>query len=113
MILTKYLVIRAYKNRYKQWETKMDIREREPVLKGDEISVKLELEIPNALFERPKLEARVSVPPEAVGSPQITTKVTDNLEKLLKESTGLNLTLKLIEHENVEPKVGEDNKIEY
>ena len=101
MILSKYLIINNRGG--------ITIRERQPRLTGNEIAVKFELEVPNALFERPILLARMKIPTEAVPKTKITPAITDNVEKLIREATGLEMHVTLVEQptpENVkQPKV--------
>ncbi len=94
MIVDKYLVIN---NR-----GAIAVREREPRLGGNEIALRLRLEIPNALFERPRLVAEMKVPATAVPKSSITVDVTDNIEKIIKDATGLTMNVSVVEHEEEE-----------
>jgi len=91
MIIQKYLVIKS--------NGSAKVVEREPRLERNEISLRLSLEIPNALFERPRLEATMKIPTEAIPKIKITPTVSDNVEKLIRQSTGLNMHVTVIEHE--------------
>jgi hypothetical protein len=89
MILIKYLIINH--------RGAIAIRERPPRLSSNEIAVKLELDLPNALFERPTLLARMKIPTEAVPKTKLTPAITDNVEKLIREATGLEMRITLVE----------------
>jgi hypothetical protein len=91
MIVIKYLVINHRGN--------VTIREREPRLAGNEIALRIQLDVPDKLFERPVLMASMKVPSEAVPKAQITTAVTDNVERIIKETTGLEMHVTVVEHE--------------
>lgn len=91
MIIQKHLVITSRGN--------VRIVEREPSLSASEISLKIVLDIPNSLFERPRLEAMMKVPNDAVPKSKITTTVTDNVEKIIKTATGLNMKVSIVENE--------------
>lgn len=73
--------------------------EREPKLAANEISLRLCLEVPASLFERPRLEATMKVPNEAVPKIKITPAVTDNVEKMIKQATGLNMVVSIVDQE--------------
>lgn len=90
MILSKYLIIN---NR-----GSVQLRERTFSLKHNEVAIKLEMDIPDALFTKPTLVATMTIPEEAVPQSQIDTKVTDNIEKIIKDATGLTMNISVVEH---------------
>lgn len=108
MKIEKYLVISASEARYGGFNSHVKLVEREPKLKGNEISLRLNLEIPDAVFKRPKLEAKLSVPDTAVSKIAITPDVTDNIERIIKETTGLTMHVGIVEHP--EPKEEEEQE---
>jgi hypothetical protein len=63
----------------------------------DEIAILLNLEIPDALFTKPKLIAEIKVPEKAVSQEQITAEVTDNIEEAIKSVTGLEMRVSIVE----------------
>ncbi len=58
-----------------------------PGTESNEIAIKLNIEIPNALFLKPSLEFNVSVP-DNVRHPSINTEVKDGLAAALSEQLG-------------------------
>ncbi len=98
MLIEKYLVISATKNRYGSYGSSIRLVEKVPTLKGNEISLRLKLNIPNAVFERPQLTAEMTVPDNAVSKIAITPEVADNIEKIIKEATGLTINVTVAEH---------------
>lgn len=97
MKITKYLIIRGVENRYRSMDLKVDLREKEPKLSLNEIALKLELDVPEKLFKRPVLNALIKVPEAAIMGNTITPEITDNIEKIIKETTGLNMVIRLSE----------------
>ena len=73
-----------------------------PTIKGDEIAIRLELNIPNALFTKPRIVAQIKVSEEAVNKEVITAEVIDNIEDAIKQATDLTLNVKVLKEENVE-----------
>ncbi len=59
----------------------------------DEIAVRLDVEIPDSLFDKPTLEARIQVPEGEARGPVITTEVADNLAEVIRRETGLTIHL--------------------
>ncbi len=105
MRIQKYLVITAHRGRYSYsgYTPKVELKEREPNLDGNEVAVKLDIEIPDAFFKRPQLEARMTIPEEALPKMNITTKVTDNIERLIKDATGLTMKVSIVEQDKELP----------
>lgn len=68
-----------------------------PRMNVNEVAILLTLDIPQALFDRPRLEAKLKIPKEAVPSSVIATDVIDNVEKLIKQKTGLDLKISVSE----------------
>lgn len=89
MIIQKYLIINYRGN--------VRLAEREPKMMGNEVALRLAIELPNQLFVRPILEASMKVPAEAVPKTKINTTVTDNIQKIIKEAIGLNMVVSIIE----------------
>lgn len=91
MIVDKYLVIAK--------NGSVVIREREPRLSGNEIALRLRMEVPDGLFQRPVLLANMVVPEAAVPKGKVNVMMTDNIEKIIKEATGLTMRVTVEEQE--------------
>lgn len=103
MRIDKYLVVKGKKNRYSGLSAQVRLVEREPSLAGDEVAVRVLIEIPDAFFKRPTLLAEMKIPDEAVPTIKLTPEVTDNVEKLIKEGTGLEMKVSLVPYKEEEP----------
>lgn len=107
MILTKYVVItkmgRDYSPTYKA-----EMKERLPNLAGNQIAMKLSIEVPSGIFEKPLLEAVMKIPQEAVPKVTITADVTTNIERIIKDQLGLDMKVGIVEHEKEMPYVAAD-----
>lgn len=112
MLIEKWLVISAHRTRYswKAMSYKSRLAEREPSLAGNEVAVKIKLELPEALFKRPKLVANLEIPQEAVPKTEITTEVTTNIEKIIKETTGLEMRLSIVPFEEPQQETDTDDE---
>lgn len=103
-----YLVVQGKRPRYATGEPgrrepgQIRITKTRPNTAADEIAVKLDIEIPDSLFIKPTLEARVTVPEGAGYGPAITTEVADNLADVIRQQTGLTVRLSVDDTEEGE-----------
>lgn len=73
-----------------------------PALSYDEIEIGLMLDIPDVLFEKPRLQAEVSIPEDAVSPAEIEAEVVNNIRESIESATGIPVKLTVIradEHE--------------
>jgi hypothetical protein len=110
MILDKYIVIEGKESRYGSLSLTARMVERVPKLKGNEVALRLAIDLPKALFTRPTLEARMTIPDEAVPTIEITPEVTDNISKIIRESTGLTMSVNVVPFEKPSEDYEEDDK---
>ena len=66
-----------------------------PSLAKHEVAMKIKLELPKALFQRPQLTAKISVS-EEVAPLEITPDIQDTIAESIKEATGMNITLEVV-----------------
>jgi len=66
-----------------------------PALDWNEIAIKMEMEIPDELFKRPHLEAKIVVP-QGRKEP-FKAEVLDTMEEAITKHTGYPVTVKLVE----------------
>ena len=67
-----------------------------PDISWDEISILLEINLPNALFDKPRLEAKIDIPEEAAIQNPITSEVVENVQEAIKTATGLTFSINVI-----------------
>lgn len=73
---------------------------KKPDLSWDEVSVLVDLSIPDLLFKRPVLVASISVPETAAHQFEISPEFTDNLKEYINTSTGVELKISVIKQED-------------
>jgi hypothetical protein len=85
----------------RQWSGALNVRlaTRKPSLQPGEVAVRVTLDLPRALFERPALEARISVPADQVNRPTINAAVVENIREVLQQQLGVDLRISLVEPE--------------
>ena len=74
---------------------------RTPALKEGEVAIRLNISLPEALFEQPSFKATIEVPAESVTGPLVDAETINNITELVAQSTGLTLTLEV--PDEVEP----------
>lgn len=98
MQISQHIVIKRtgtkYSSRYSARLTKGN-----PALASNEVAVKVVLTLPDAIFDKPAFEAKIVVPDEAVSKPVIEASVIDNVQEIIKQNTGFEVTLQVVEKE--------------
>jgi len=87
MKLNKYLIISS--------KGKTRITQNPPRLDFDEIVVQLDISIPDALFQKPFLEATIEIP-EFTFPKLISSDVVENVQEAVRQSTGLAFEIKVV-----------------
>lgn len=93
MNMTRYLVVG-----YKKWgKGNVRISAKAPSLKAHEISIKLNLEIPDELFSKPALEADIIIPEDSVVAGKIDTEIIEDIKKTVEDGLGISMHISLIQ----------------
>lgn len=88
------------------------VRKTRPGLKWDEVAMKVDLNIPDALFQRPHIEAKITVDPEKIQPNQINPELILNTKDLIEQQTGAKIDFKVVSYEN-EEKVEIETAVEH
>lgn len=75
-----------------------------PSLDWDEISISMEVSLPNSLFEKPQLHATVKVDDNQVAPTIINAEMKDNIQTAIQQHTGIPIKLTIVNESN-----GQDN----
>ena len=70
-----------------------------PAIEWNEISIYLDINVPEALFKKPRLEAKINIPTEAAGPDVISTEVVENVKEAIETATGLTFSINGIKEE--------------
>lgn len=65
------------------------VTKNRPKVASDEVAILVDLGIPDALFDRPVLEVKASIPNGAGMGAVISAEVADNIAAIIREQTGL------------------------
>jgi len=74
-------------------------RKTKPSLDWNEVAIKLNLELPDALFQKPHLEASVVIPQEAAVNDILTANVVANTKEAIESATGLKFVVSVVKEE--------------
>jgi hypothetical protein len=71
-----------------------------PGLNWDEISMKVNLELPAGLFQKPQLSADIKIPDEAATPTEITADVVENVRQAIEQASGMEVKLTIAQTES-------------
>ena len=77
-------------------------RKSKPWVRADEVAMKLLVDLPDALFQKPHLEAAVTIPNEAAMGEVLTAEVVENAKEAIETATGLNFSVSVVQEEGEE-----------
>lgn len=90
-----YLVV--YKKNYSNLGARLS--NKSPALKSGELAIKVLVSIPRAMFERPQLQAQISIPETSVTPKVLDAIVLDNVQEVLKATLGFDIKLSVVDPE--------------
>lgn len=91
MKLSGYLVVKKARKHY--GEPTARFVKTAPSLDVNEISVKVECNLPDELFTRPQLKFKIDIPKESVPQKEITAEVIGNVQELIQSNLGIEIKL--------------------
>jgi len=89
MNVTFYLIISS--------EGKVEVRKNVPSLAWNQVSVSMNMELPDELFTKPLIHADIVVPSDSINPHVITPKIKSNFKKAIEQSSGLEVRLTMVE----------------
>lgn len=93
MNMTRYLVVG-----FKKWgKGNARLASKAPSLKAHEITIKLNLDIPDEMFLKPALEADIIIPKESVVAGKIDTEIIEDIKKAVEDGLGIHMHVSLIQ----------------
>ena len=81
-----------------------------PDLRQDEISILLDINLPDELFRKPRLEAKIEIPKEAAGPDVLNSEVVENVKEAIAQTTGLEFSINVIKNEEVQKEENTSDK---
>lgn len=71
----------------------------QPNIDCDEVSILLGVNLPDELFSRPRLEAKIEIPKEAAGPDVLNSEVIENVKEAIETATGLTFSINVVKEE--------------
>ncbi len=96
MEVSQYLIVKKTGSKYNARYT-VRVTKSTPALASNEIAMKVDIVLPDAVFDKPAFSAKIVVPEDAVSQPVITAEVIDNVQEIIKQNTGFEVKLTLVE----------------
>lgn len=93
MRISQYIVIK----KKPRWGYSSRMTKSNPALASNEVAVKISIEVPDEIFEKPALQAEIVIPQGIVPKPVITAEVIDNVQDIIKQNTGFEVKLEVID----------------
>lgn len=101
MEISKYLIItpkfRYSRSRPSGAEIRLISSLSESKMASNAVAIKLNFDLPDAMFVKPQLQASIKVPADKVSQPIIDANVLDNIKETIEKQTGLEITLNLVD----------------
>ncbi len=72
------------------------VTHKKPNLGADEISILINLSIPDELFEKPHLEASITIPDEVAARDTLSEDVVDSVRIAIEQKTGLEFKVSVV-----------------
>ena len=70
-----------------------------PSTNWNEVSMQLDLAVPDELFSRPRLKASITIPVDAVNPELITATTVEDCKDAIKQVTGLSMHIEVVKEE--------------
>lgn len=68
----------------------------------NEVAIKIHVAVPDTLFKRPQLQAKIVIPNDSVTPETLDAKVLDNVKEVLEQQLGFDVRLSVVDpDENV------------
>lgn len=95
--LTKYLVITANR-KWGGLDAKLISKLGTSAIPANAVVIKLNMELPAALFTKPQLEATIKVDERSVSKPVIDAEVLENITALMNKNLGIDMKISVVEN---------------
>lgn len=95
--ISQYLIISPGP---KRWSPKVKlVRSLKGNMPANSVAIKLNLSLPESLFQKPQLQATIKINENDVSKPVINAEVLDNIKQELQKNLGVEMSINVIEEE--------------
>lgn len=68
----------------------------QPSIDWNEVSIRININLPDELFDRPRLTADITIPKEAALPTEITAETVEDCKDAIKQATGLEMSITVV-----------------
>ena len=72
------------------------ITANKPTLNSDEITILMHFSIPDSLFEKPHLHAKITIPESAAAESIITEEIVESARDAVQQAIGMDLEVRVV-----------------
>lgn len=91
--MTQHSFYLAFKKGSRGYKIMTRVTERQPSLAAGEVAMRVTCDLPDALFERPLLSAKITIPKDKVLPAMIDASVADNIAEIVRQNLGVDLKI--------------------
>jgi len=70
-----------------------------PHIQTDEVAIHVVFQLPDVLFERPQLNATITIPESQLPTLSFDAEITNNIQEAIRQSTNLDININVVEDE--------------
>lgn len=102
--VTCYLIIKATlstNGAYVKSTPSVRVAKNKPSTAANEVAIKVNLDLPLSLFQKPQLTASIVIPEESAPL-EISAEIQENIAKAIKEQSGLDVVIRVGDHSAID-----------
>lgn len=96
MEISSFLIISPGKRRYSP-NVKL-VKSLKGNMPSSSVALKLNIEIPDSIFQKPQLQATIKINEADISKPIIDAKTIDNIKEVLSQHLAVDMSIKIIQN---------------
>lgn len=69
-------------------------------MRSDSVAIKLNIILPDSIFQKPQLQATIKVKDEDIAKPIINAETLDNIKVAFQQNLGIDMNIHIVQKEN-------------
>jgi hypothetical protein len=70
---------------------------KSPSLDVGEVAIKVSVKVPRGLFDRPQLQASITIPEDSITPPVLDATILDNVREVMKATMGFDVEISVVD----------------
>ena len=97
MEISQYLIISSGK---KRWNPIVKlVKKLTGSMPSNSVAIKLNIHLPDSIFEKPQLQATIKIKDEDISKPVITAETLDNIKAEFSKNMAIDMNIQIVEPE--------------